>query len=607
MTTSYNAQDMAVQLEDMQSSITALRESTMPLPEHIRQSTAALQGIVHLLTKEYALKDIDRTETISPTTPIRLDRAGRRYIAIFSPVAVNNVAVDSMGIQNYQLNLIAGWNVILFPDGTVLTGASGTNQPVIIKYSNSLPMASDNDNPAINASNYGLVLNNSSQAAASQNVTALTNALAALPGGVGTVLLPVGDIYINAQVAVTADQNMLGQGMDATFIISTSATFDMIKMGNRQTDGIMRNNMGLSNMTVSHAGGASSYACVVIDGGGQGTHIVNVTTNQGAYGFRLTDLDRCYFIGLKANNVRNDAMRLEVGKENTYGTVSFYACSVVLSDNNTIGWHMTANADQGSPNPFDRVIIDGSLFFMTTGLTGCVGLQIDNPGVTSMTARGCLFEQNLQHVALNKYSNIHFEGCTFLDSNNAATDCIIMSTDNHDVTITSCVFQQATNVFHIISGFPSIIAQGRSKNNGNITNIVNGSTSLKSGTDTNFMGANNIDLGSTANTFLHIFTNQLDMSLQNDTALSNSSTIATYQKGVLPVTATGAVTGIILATGNDNPSSVCVVNKSAFTVTFATQATSNVAGSNGSNIVIPANQMMWFTWLGATSLWYPQT
>lgn len=135
MTTSYNAQDMAVQLEDMQASVTALQESTLPVLAHIRDSAAALESIVHLLNKAYAPKDINSTALIS-TTPVMLDKQGRHYLYIFSPVAVTGIVVNIMGITAYSLSLNAGWNAVDFPDGTLLTGASGTTQQVIIKATN---------------------------------------------------------------------------------------------------------------------------------------------------------------------------------------------------------------------------------------------------------------------------------------------------------------------------------------------------------------------------------------------------------------------------------------------------------------------------------------
>lgn len=85
-------------------------------------------------------------------------------------------------------------------------------------------------------------------------------------------------------------------------------------------------------------------------------------------------------------------------------------------------------------------------------------------------------------------------------------------------------------------------------------------------------------------------------------ALSNGSTItvANPSYGVLPVTATGAVTGAIMA-GGANGQEVVILNRSAFTITFATAGTSKVAA--GTSAVIPALGWRSFIYDGASSLW----
>jgi len=434
------------------------------------------------------------------------------------------------------------------------------------------------------------------------DTAAIKAAIAALPANGGIVFLPAGTYLVSSTINLTAYQRLVGAGVNATQINSTAATFNIIHAGNRQVDGIMRNDMGIENMTVSHAGGASSFSCIWIDGGGQGTHIASVVTNQGKYGFLLTDLDRCEFWNIRASNQRTAGIRCETGLENTWGTVAFYNCSTAISDNNGIGWWWSTNADQASPNAFDRVTIYNTLFFMSTGATGGVGLQIDNPGATSMGLYGCLFEQNIQHVKITKFTAISFHNCTFLDANNVATDCFILSNDNHDIAIYDCRLQQATNVFHVASGNPSIAAYGFNQNDGNITNIVNGSTNLKTGTDTLFMGGVNIDLGTYNNPYLHVFMPQIDLQESGVQALSNGSTIVSYQKGVLRCSATGAVTGVIMAAGNDTGENVIIRNESNFTITFAASGTSNVAGGTG--VVIAALSSKLLSWSSANNLWY---
>lgn len=74
--------------------------------------------------------------------------------------------------------------------------------------------------------------------------------------------------------------------------------------------------------------------------------------------------------------------------------------------------------------------------------------------------------------------------------------------------------------------------------------------------------------------------------------------------GVVRVTTTGNVTGVILSppgAGPRNYDEIVVINESANTITFAA-AGSNVA--DGSTSAIPANSSRRFSWDGNTGLWY---
>lgn len=84
-------------------------------------------------------------------------------------------------------------------------------------------------------------------------------------------------------------------------------------------------------------------------------------------------------------------------------------------------------------------------------------------------------------------------------------------------------------------------------------------------------------------------------------ALSTGSTITPgINQGAYPVTATANVTGIIMAPGTIAWQTVKVVNESAFSVTFAAAATSNVA--DGTADVIAAGTAASYIWSG--TYWY---
>ena len=319
-------------------------------------------------------------------------------------------------------------------------------------------------------------------------------ALDALEDGVGVVELSSGDFSTGNTINITTGQTLRGQGIGATNIQADAATFHTIHMGNRQSDGIMRNWMGLEEMNVSAAGGANNYDAVWVDGGGNGTHIINVKANEGKYNFRLTDIDQSYFTGIKGFNPRTASIYCEVGLENTWGNVAFYSPAVALSDNNSVGWLFSNNANQSSPNRFDRISIYGGLFFSTSGLTGTVGLQMA-VGATAFTIIGSLFESNIHQISLDDETQLTLIGCSFIQNSGVSTNIVRLQNDNHSVTIQDCRLQQATNAFNGVSGFPKLCFLGRSTNQGNISNMFTGTFGAKQGTDTVFAGDNALASG----------------------------------------------------------------------------------------------------------------
>ncbi|TVZ01278.1 hypothetical protein EAS64_33915 [Trebonia kvetii] len=87
--------------------------------------------------------------------------------------------------------------------------------------------------------------------------------------------------------------------------------------------------------------------------------------------------------------------------------------------------------------------------------------------------------------------------------------------------------------------------------------------------------------------------------------VTSSYTILTATDGnyaAIPVTASGAVTGVILQAPSNAWTRVTVINQSAFTITFAASGTSHVA--DGTSNVIPALTARTFVYDGNTSLWY---
>lgn len=85
-------------------------------------------------------------------------------------------------------------------------------------------------------------------------------------------------------------------------------------------------------------------------------------------------------------------------------------------------------------------------------------------------------------------------------------------------------------------------------------------------------------------------------------ALHNGSTISAHGYSVIPLTATGNVTALILSPPPNGWTQLTLINQSAFTLTFDLSGTSNVA--DGTSDVIPANSARTFIYDGNTRLWY---
>jgi hypothetical protein len=80
------------------------------------------------------------------------------------------------------------------------------------------------------------------------------------------------------------------------------------------------------------------------------------------------------------------------------------------------------------------------------------------------------------------------------------------------------------------------------------------------------------------------------------------STGPVFNLGVVRVTATTNVAGIVLQAGLWPGQELWIVNESAFTIQFAASGTSHVA--DGAATSIPANTGRHFVWDSVTGLWY---
>jgi hypothetical protein len=304
----------------------------------------------------------------------------------------------------------------------------------------------------------------------------------------GVVELQLGVFSVGAGISWDMDNVILrGQGVDATRIVATTNSFDVITIGRRQVSGIVRNFNHVENLTVTMAGGASSKACIKIDGGGRGTSIKNVQTNEGAYGLQLIDLDRCFFENIDVNNVRQTAIYLQVGLEGTYGTVTFLNCSMNLSDQNSTCMEFGKVSGLGAVNKFDRISLINCLFYATAGLGGTAGLRLA-VGATAFSVISSLFESTMTHVHVADESQLTFIGNSFIQNSSQTNDVFRLENPNHRITVQDCRFQAAVNVFNGVSGHSQLQLLGSNNNQGSLTNIFWGQFGARFGTDIVFAG-----------------------------------------------------------------------------------------------------------------------
>jgi len=360
----------------------------------------------------------------------------------------------------------------------------------------------------------------------------IQSALDSLASPGGTVVLSQGTFTLSSGINWDAHSITLrGQGVGATKIVATTGSFDIITVGNRQTSGTMRNFNHIEDLTVTMAGGPSSHACIKIDGGGRGTSIKNIQTNEGAYGLQLIDLDRCFFENVDINNVRNAGILLQTGLENTFGTVTFLNCSVNLSDAGSTAMAFNHTSAQTSPNAFDRISLLNCLFYTTPGISATTGILF-TVGATALSVISCLFENTANHVRVVGKSQLTFIGVSFLQNSGQSDNIFLLENENHLVTLQDCRLQQAVNVFNGASGWTQLHLIGNNNNQGNITNIFAGQFGGRFGTDTLFAGNGTLMAGGDDQRFEWGFFNQLRVNNgagAGKVLTSDNTGIATWQ------------------------------------------------------------------------------
>lgn len=93
----------------------------------------ALDAIRLMLAKEIEQPDEDEWITLT-TREYSMRRRGRRYLSVFSPVAITGLLFSVQGTA-FVYNFAAGWNPLNLPEGSVVAMPTGS-QIMLVRWSN---------------------------------------------------------------------------------------------------------------------------------------------------------------------------------------------------------------------------------------------------------------------------------------------------------------------------------------------------------------------------------------------------------------------------------------------------------------------------------------
>lgn len=290
-----------------------------------------------------------------------------------------------------------------------------------------------------------------------------------------------------------------------------------------------------------------------------------------AYGFNIgVGTTDNFFIGCVSGPTKNHGFYVNDGNNH------FSACKAFFSgfDTNLSAWGTTQAGFY--LNGVSRTILTGC----TAEQAALNGFDLQSCSFVAMT--GCCANNNSAGALVTTGVGINL---------NANLNCIISSNSGNN----NGGISPGTQLW----GYQAAGTQNNTLILGNTVTGASGLFNYVSGGGYVIMDTNSVQLGGVAQ-----FTSPApQLTAGSVQPLSNNSTITLNfpYSGVLPVSETGNVTGIILAAGVSGLT-VTIVNRSAFTITFAASGTSHVA--DGASDVIPALTARTFTYDSGTSLWY---
>jgi len=130
------ANDATIIHDDVNTALATLAASQNSLATTLQNTQQALAEITHMLTKQFEQHDFVETKQLNANQEFTLDKHGRRWVLIFTPIALASITINIQGVTG-SITIPAGWSALNEPDRTILTPPSTfTSQLVVMKYTN---------------------------------------------------------------------------------------------------------------------------------------------------------------------------------------------------------------------------------------------------------------------------------------------------------------------------------------------------------------------------------------------------------------------------------------------------------------------------------------
>lgn len=129
------ANDAAIISADTQMSLLALTGQYATTLQTLNDICTDLKKVVHMLAEEYEQDDFYEPIRLLANLEWTLDKHGRRFALLFTPVSLTSIAFSFQGVTG-TMTYAAGWSLLNEPDRAIFTPPAGMNQVVLLKYTN---------------------------------------------------------------------------------------------------------------------------------------------------------------------------------------------------------------------------------------------------------------------------------------------------------------------------------------------------------------------------------------------------------------------------------------------------------------------------------------